>query len=123
MSKIKGQYRQGDVLIQEVSLDKINLAEAKEVARDEYGRIVLAYGEATGHAHVVVDPAVVMLAFNDEQYLYNPDKTPFELRHELPGGQPTGDHDWINVKPATSGLFKVVRQREYTPQAFRTVMD
>jgi hypothetical protein len=55
MSKL---YRQGDVLIREVTEIPNNL---NTVPRDA-GRVVLAYGEVTGHAHAITDPAVSMCA-------------------------------------------------------------
>ncbi len=47
------QYRQGDVWIERIDKAPKNL---KSVARDN-GRIVLAYGEVTGHAHAILDGA------------------------------------------------------------------
>lgn len=49
-----GQYRQGDVLLVRVE-DDVKARPHRGVARDA-GRIVLAYGEATGHAHAIADP-------------------------------------------------------------------
>lgn len=46
-TKIKGQYRQGDVLITETT---INPAGTKQ---KHGGKIVLAEGESTGHAHTI----------------------------------------------------------------------
>lgn len=49
------QFRQGDVLLQRVG-DVGELPEGLvPVARDR-GRVVLAYGEVTGHAHALLDP-------------------------------------------------------------------
>lgn len=57
MDKIKGQVRQGDVLLNPATTD---LAKAVEVPRDN-GRVVLAYGEVTGHAHALTDEGVALL--------------------------------------------------------------
>lgn len=57
MDKIKGQVRQGDVLLDPTSTP---LANAVEVPRDN-GRVVLAYGEVTGHAHAIADEGVALL--------------------------------------------------------------
>lgn len=51
---MKEQVRQGDVLLVEV--DSIP-ASATEDASDEQGRAVLAYGEVSGHAHLVEAPS------------------------------------------------------------------
>ena len=48
-------YRQGDVLI--VPLTGEAPEEADEQARED-GRIVLAHGEAIGHAHAIVEQGV-----------------------------------------------------------------
>lgn len=124
---IKGQYRQGDVLIEEIAIDSINLPEAVEEKRDQLGRIVLAYGESTGHAHTVHDGRVKIFNLNGARYLYAPEKADFILRHEVDGGMPTGDHNWITVKPSVSGLFRIGGkangQREYSPEAIRQVID
>ena len=52
---IQRQYRQGDVLL--IPTDAIP-EKAKRVTRDA-GRIVLAYGEVTGHAHAIASRGVV----------------------------------------------------------------
>ena len=46
-------YRQGDVLLR--AIDAIPDSATFTVERDA-GRIVLAYGEVTGHAHAIVAP-------------------------------------------------------------------
>lgn len=43
------QFRQGDVLLQEVSA-------LPEGAKELHGDVVLAYGEVTGHSHQIVLP-------------------------------------------------------------------
>lgn len=51
MAKALKMFRQGDVLIAELSsLVKIP-KEAKEVEKDKDGSVTLAYGEVTGHRH------------------------------------------------------------------------
>lgn len=51
-------YRQGDVLIVPVAAEAVppHVAQAPREARDGRGRLVLALGEVTGHAHAVVGP-------------------------------------------------------------------
>jgi hypothetical protein len=101
-------YRQGDVLV--VAVDKIP-RRAKPVGRDR-GRVVLAYGEATGHAHAIADPGAALLQHEDEQYLRVTAARGVGLTHE--------EHDTLDVP---QGDYRVVRQREYTPEATRFVAD
>ncbi len=51
-------YRQGDVLIVPVTEGALpaHVAHAPRERRDGRGRLVLALGEVTGHAHAVVGP-------------------------------------------------------------------
>jgi hypothetical protein len=58
-------YRQGDVLI--APIDRRDLPPGMVPApRDRLGRMVLAYGEATGHAHVVTGDRVSLLCPPDD---------------------------------------------------------
>lgn len=103
-------FRQGDVLI--VPVDSIPES-AKPVKRDN-GRVVLAYGEVTGHAHALRERRVQLLSENGSRdicYLRVSCPEAF-LRHE--------EHREIRL-PA--GNYKIVRQREYTPEAIRNVAD
>jgi len=90
--------RQGDVLVERVASIP---QDASELPRDG-GRIVLAYGEVTGHAHAIHEPNVTMLrAANAEVFLRVAE--PAVLRHE--------EHTHVAIQP---GLYRVVRQREWT---------
>lgn len=97
-------YRQGDVLLVSARVPK----EATAQKRD--GRIVLALGEATGHAHVITDPAVEVLVREGEVYVRS--AAGFEVTHE--------EHRAVPVPP---GTYRVVRQREYSAEAIRQVAD
>ena len=94
-------YRQGDVLIFQASAIP---AGATEVARDK-GRIVLAYGEVTGHAHAIHGGGATLLAApgTDDRFLRIMDASGVELQHE--------EHATIALPP---GDFIVRIQREYT---------
>jgi len=54
------QLRQGDVLLIATKPNAVT-SEHRPVPRDA-GRVVLAYGEVTGHAHVFRDPGVCLLS-------------------------------------------------------------
>jgi len=104
------QFRQGDVFIMRVDSVPTN---AKPVDR-ENGKIVLAHGEVTGHAHTindtVTDPFASLFATEDAVYLSVDNEV--AVVHQ--------EHDAITL-PA--GNYQVRRQREYTPQEIRNVMD
>jgi hypothetical protein len=104
------QFRQGDVLITKVrSIPKA----ATEKARDA-GRIVLAYGEVTGHAHAIADETATLFSLLDDgkEELYLQADGTVTLRHE--------EHAPIEIP---GGAWKVTRQREYSPEAIRNVAD
>ena len=89
-------YRHGDVLIARVE-------EIPEQAR-ERGDLVLARGEATGHAHrVETDGFAQILEFDADLFL-RVAEVPARVLHE--------EHDPIELPP---GTYKVWRQREYDP--------
>jgi hypothetical protein len=97
-------YRQGDVLV--VAVERIPRW-AKAVHRDR-GRVVLAYGEATGHAHAIADSGASLLEHQADQYLRVTADRGVSLTHE--------EHQTITLPP---GDYRVVRQREYEPEARR----
>jgi hypothetical protein len=109
------QIRQGDVLL--VRLEQTPeefLADfgkrVDHVARQQ-GRLVLAEGEATGHAHVIESEEAELVLEDDELvdpgqaaqlYLLVHGTTAVPLVHE--------EHAPLDVPP---GAYRVVRQREY----------
>lgn len=100
--------RQGDVLLRRV--DAIP-AEAKPVARDN-GRVILAYGEVTGHAHQIADPDSAVLLSVAERATFLRLTKKAQLVHE--------EHAPIDLAP---GAYEVIHQREATPWGERRVMD
>lgn len=99
------QYRQGDVLL--IGIDKLPLNAAKE---ESAGRIVLAFGELTGHAHAISELEAEAYTSNDRRYLVVAEHA--TLKHE--------EHDGISLP---RGIYRVVRQREYSPQVVHYVED
>ena len=94
--------RQGDVLL--VPVDEIP-AGVRPVARAD-GRLVLATGEATGHAHAVLDAGAHLLENDvDERFLQVLEEGGVTLTHE--------EHAAVRVPP---GDYRVRRQREYVPR-------
>ena len=91
--------RQGDVAL--VAVQAIP-ADAITQPREDSSRIVLAYGEVTGHAHALHEPGVTMLyAANQEVFLRVAE--PSNLVHD--------EHDRIAIPP---GFYRVLRQREWS---------
>jgi hypothetical protein len=106
--------RQGDVLL--VPTTKKPSARAQRVT--DKGRVILAYGEVTGHAHEVVGvdnvdnvPPMELFREPDGRRLLVISK-PAALRHE--------EHGAIDL---AVGGYEVIRQREYSPEAIRNVAD
>jgi len=109
---MKPMFRQGDVLV--VPIEAI--PEGAVPVKLDGGRIVLAYGEATGHAHAiaVADPVTDLdarlLALGDRRFLEVP--SPASIRHE--------EHRAIDL---AHGNYEVIRQRVYSPEEPRNVAD
>lgn len=116
------QIRQGDVLLKPVT----KLPDGcKEVPNDN-DRIVLAYGEVTGHAHAIADhrPALrageiadaaiarasLFIAPSGERYLEV--RETVSLSHE--------EHSTHVINP---GIYRLPIQVEYSPAELRRVED
>ena len=97
------QFRQGDVLL--IVVERVPQY-ANLVAR-ENGQIVLAHGEATGHAHALREPGCELYHLRGERYLTVTEEN-CVLRHE--------EHNPIALPV---GVYRVVRQREYVPPQAR----
>lgn len=92
-------FRQGDVLL--VAVEAIPTGATPE---RRTGRIVLAEGEATGHAHAIAEPDARAFTHDGQRYLLT--RSVAKLLHE--------EHAPIEV-PA--GSWRIVIQREYEPPA------
>ena len=95
--------RQGDVLL--IQVDSI-----PQDAQREKGPIILAHGEATGHAHKIKLKSARIFQKEGQRFLRVP--TQALLEHE--------EHTNLYV-PA--GDYEVIIQREYSPEAIRNVAD
>ena len=113
--------RQGDVLIMSVTSAT---PVGKPVPRDR-DRIVLAYGEVTGHAHAIAHREAELFELAEDhtadgdnawaraaRILRVSAKAGVELRHE--------EHATVQLPP---GDYLVRRQREYAPAELRMVAD
>ena len=95
-------YRQGDVLIQRIDQEPHGLT---PVARDA-GRIVLAYGEATGHAHAILDRDCALLTadvLTETERILRVGTGGATVVHE--------EHGPIVLEP---GVYRVIRQVEWS---------
>ncbi|BAF36266.1 hypothetical protein [Microcystis phage LMM01] len=112
--------RQGDVLIQHIPEDSIDLSKATRI-----DNTVLAYGEVTGHKHEVVpietdnnnaiigeNKAAELFRLDNSGTLYLRVNARARLQHE--------EHGAIIFK---QGLYRIDIQQEYTPSGFRSVAD
>jgi hypothetical protein len=111
-------FRQGDVLLRAVK--KIP-EKARELKRDEHGRIVLAHGERTGHAHTFRAKNVCSLSTldNDEIEFLLVGGAGATLKHEHVSGK-KAEHDEIAIPP---GNYEAAVQVEWTPAEIVQVHD
>ena len=113
------QVRQGDVLITRKSVTP-----GAPVPR-EGGRVVLAHGEATGHAHAIRSESAELFDLKEDRtpvgdavwahlvrYLKVSGDKPALLEHE--------EHGTIEIPP---GDHEVTRQLQYAPAEIRPVFD
>jgi len=115
--------RQGDVALIQVAA----LPDGCKAVPLDKGRIVLAYGEATGHAHAIADHGIsakaaaeiadaaiarakLWRAPSGERYLEV--REPVHLKHE--------EHTQHAIPP---GIYQIPTQVEYTPAELRRVAD
>ena len=110
-------FRQGDVMLL-VTHRQVSSTSKRITDR---GRVILAYGEQTGHAHEVLP---VVIDNTDDvpamELFEEPDGTRLlvirraaALRHQ--------EHGVIALHPDVT--YEVRRQREYHPEAIRSVQD
>lgn len=100
------QIRQGDVYLVPVTV----IPSAATVRERDNGRVILAYGEVTGHAHALTSENVALLEADGLEFLKVDAVS--ALVHE--------EHGTINIEP---GLYQIKHQREYTPEEIRNVAD
>jgi hypothetical protein len=123
--------RQGDVALLKVSALPENCT---EVPLDK-GRIVLAYGEVTGHAHAIADhgaerglrlgaagdiaDAAIARAKSKARLLVAPSGERYlEVSEAV-----TLTHEEHTPHTLTPGIYKLPQQTEYSPAALRRVAD
>lgn len=100
------QIRQGDVYLKPCTILPDGMKKIKPVN----GRIILAEGEATGHAHTMYADSATLFGVEEKMIVVVHEQT--ILEHQ--------EHRAIEVAP---GTYWVTRQREYSPKEIRRVMD
>ncbi len=103
-------YRQGDVLVREVTAIPTDAQEDKTAVKGD--RVILAEGEATGHHHSVSAQSATLLQSGDGKRWLSVAAESVSLTHQ--------EHNPIKLD---KGCYEVVGQREYTPEAIRRVAD
>lgn len=117
----------------------VKSAQAKDLREGK--RVILAHGEVTGHCHEVLDAPSVKVGEDTlmpaADFFEEPDGTrillvtrPCVLVHQEHGRIALDPTHPIQVRqgdvlldPIGPGAWKVVRQREYTPEEIRQVAD
>lgn len=103
-------YRQGDVLIRQVAELPANATPVENPTR-----IVLAYGEVTGHAHAIAPDEAVEYTIADAAGAVR--------RFLAVASAATVKHEEHAAIPLPAGVYEIVQQREYSPEAIRNVAD
>ena len=99
--------RQGDVALVPVT----SVPKGSKVAPRDNGRVILAYGEVTGHAHAFVEDDVQLYVTKNGDFV------------SIPEGGATLRHEEHTYQEIPEGTYRVVRQREYQPEEIRRVQD
>jgi hypothetical protein len=113
--KLRVPVRQGDVLIIPIPRGEVPKG-LVAVPRDSRGRVILAEGEVTGHAHAILDDAATLFRRSDldemaDRFLAVECEVA-EVVHE--------EHATITLP---GGDYIVRQKREYQPEAPRYVAD
>ena len=125
--KTTGIYRQGDVLLRLVGALPKGLVEVEREKVGPTGRVVLAHGERTGHAHAFRALSVTGFKKEDSEY---PALNGFHdfilvggsgatIHHEHVSGT-KAEHNPIDLPP---GNYEIGQQVEYSPAALDRVAD
>ena len=99
-------YRQGDVLLVPVE----DVPEGAKRRRPK--RVIIAEGEVTGHVHELVGGKVDVYEAPDARAVFVKIMGSPELQH--------AEHATQTIEP---GVYRIVRQREYSPEEIRQVAD
>lgn len=99
------QYRHGDVLLELID-------QMPDGAHRKVNHATLAFGEVTGHSHSIKQKSDVSLYDYGNFMCLDVETGPVSLVHE--------EHATIELP---KGLYRVWRQREYSPEEIRIIQD
>jgi len=108
-------YRQGDVLISQVA----QLPEAAHPI-EKGGKIVLAWGEVTGHHHRIENDGDVAEA---QEFTMKDAAGAVQRFLKVFGLGATVKHEEHAAIALPPGIYEITQQREYAPEAIRNVAD
>lgn len=119
-------YRQGDTLLRKIDALPANI---KPAPKDNAGRVVLAHGERTGHAHAFRDSTVCGFYMeNADKRVSRTDGCPHYI--QVGGSGATLNHEYINGKKAEhdaieipAGIYEVAVQVEESAEFMNQVVD
>lgn len=112
MTTFINQAAQGDFLITKID----QLPKDLVIQRPENGNFTIAHSE-TGHNHVIAEDDVEFFHANDNEFVaYLRVNKTADIIHMR--GHDT--HKPITVNP---GIYRINRQREYTPEGYRRAAD
>ena len=100
--------RQGDVCLQSVKSIPVGAVEIKT----EDKRVVLAYGEVTGHAHAIYEDIDQVKVWAIGKVKYLEVMASVVLKHE--------EHTHAKIEP---GIYKLPVQVEYSPKELHITRD
>ena len=122
-------YRQGDVLLVAIRpMAARNIRAGRDLREAQTKRVVLAYGEVTGHAHVVLSGKETgrkkgTVEFFELQPGEGLDVQGAAQILRVKGRAAELRHDEHSTIVLPRGTYRVSRQREYSPEAIRQVAD
>ncbi len=112
-------YRQGDVLIERIAGISGNATKQKPSTH-----LILAHGEVTGHHHALTAESPVDWFQPDEMPAAGREANPLagRLYVSLPAGGVVTHQEHSKIQ-LPAGHYRIIRQREYSPEAIRNVAD
>lgn len=112
--------RQGDILLIPVTSIPATYEQRKPAT------VTIGHGEVTGHHHVLKEAAWLVAPETTAEALFRfgaNGQTDAPLFVYIDEGGTVLEHPEHAAIDVPTGTYRVVRQREYTPQAIRSVMD
>jgi hypothetical protein len=102
-------YQQGDVLLKKVSIE---FKDTDIIEKNKNGRVIVAEGEHTGHAHAIKESEAIIRVKDGKRYVITP--TGFTITHE--------EHLPITVEP---GIYEIgiVQEYDHFAEEARNVLD